>query len=139
MARQLRQDLLLVVLSLGIAAWGYWLPLPGVGHRQATIIRMFGRTLIVLMLIAVVVLGQDAYQTYQDLQLGRPERLEGEIATRDTTPRPFRSKGVIVLASSPIRFVVELDRLDAFAVGDRVAVEYARHTRTVLRLEKLRP
>lgn len=139
LTQQLRQDVLLILASAGIAAWGYWLPLPGVGRMQSAVVRAFGRILLALMVVAVVVLGLDGYQTYRDLQLGAPDRLVGEVATKDTTPRPFRQKGAITLQDSPIRFVVELERLRQLDVGDRVEVEYARYTRTVLRLEVLRP
>jgi hypothetical protein len=136
-ARQLLQDLLLIAVSLALMAWGYWMPLPGLARGRGAAIRALGRLMMALMAVAVIILAFDAYQTYQDLRLGGPETVSGRVTAKDVRPLPFRRKGAITLDPSPLRFALDLDRLEDIAVGDRISLEYAPNSRTVLRIDKL--
>ena len=136
-SQQLMKDVVLAVLSLGLIAWGYWLPLPGIGPRRAPVIVGLGRAMVVISAIAFVVLLRDAFETYQDLRLGEPEEVTARVVEKDVRAIPFRRNGALYLASMARPFVLPLEQLSGIQPGDTVRLEYARHSGTVLKLEKL--
>ncbi len=136
--QQLVKDGLLAVLSLGLVAWGYWLPLPGVGRRQSPVVTAMGRAMMVIAAVACVILVRDAYESYLDLRLGRPEQVTGRVVEKDVRAIPFRRNGTLRLADVARPFALPLERLAEIEPGDTVAVEYAPRTGTVVSLEKRR-
>lgn len=133
---QLRHDLLLALLSLGLAAWGYWRPLPG-SVRRARVVVGFGRGMMLLMALAFVTLLWDAYQTAQDLQAGEPGVVTARVVAKDVRPVPFRRNGALYLADQAQPFAVPLERLAGIEAGDVIRLIYAPRTRTVLEMERL--
>ena len=134
--QQLVKDGVLAVLSLAVLAWGYWLPLPGISARQAPVITGLGRAMMILAAVAFVVLVRDAYETYLDLQVGSPEILTARVVDKDVRAIPFRRNGALYLADFPRPFALPLEQLSGIESGETIHLEYAHHTRTVVRVEK---